>query len=136
MITSAYSKNSNSSGFNPILQNFTRWFVRQFSPKQCAEFSWLFVDRVLLIILLRRTIFETLKSPKLKYLETYSFQKNSAHRFEDHICTNNLERIFFEKAFQGLRAFFALQNFWFWSQFFPQKISFIVFFKCDYLSSI
>ena len=76
-------------------RNFAGWFVRQLSTKRWAEFSGFFVDRVLLIILLWRT----LKSPKLKYLETHLVKKNTAHRFEDHICTNKLKEFFFRKIF-------------------------------------
>ena len=47
-------------GFILSCRNFTRWFVRQFSPKRCAEFSF-FVDPVLLIILWWRRAFPNQK---------------------------------------------------------------------------
>ena len=50
--------------------------------------------------------FETVKSPKVKYLETLIFE-NSAHRFEDLIRTNKPEGFLFSKNFfQGHGAFF------------------------------
>ena len=47
-------------GFILSCRKFTRWFVRQFSPKRCAEFSF-FVDPVLLIILWWRRAFPNQK---------------------------------------------------------------------------
>ena len=47
-------------GFILSCRNFTRWFVRQLSPRRCAEFSF-FVDPVLLIILRWRRAFPNQK---------------------------------------------------------------------------
>ena len=78
--------------------------------------------------------FGALKSRKLKYLETHLFKKNSAHRFEDHICTNKLEEFFCRKCFfQRLAAFFTTAKPLIWASFFPTKNQFHTFFKCDYL---
>ena len=72
--------------------------------------------------------FGALKSRKLKYLETHLFKKNSAHRFEDHICTNKLEELFFENnLFQGLGVFFATEKPLILASFFQQKINFLLF---------
>ena len=115
-------------------RNFTRWFVRQLSPKQCVnclnflsiEFYWFYCEK---------QFFGTLKSPKLKYLENHPLKKIPAQRFEDHIRTNKLEEFFFSKNvfFKDLELFSRFQNHWFGRHFFPQKNNFVVFFKCDYL---
>ena len=54
-------------------------------------------------------------------------KKKSAHRFEDHICTNKLERL------QRLGAFFVTAKPQTWVSFFSTKYKFYTFFKCDYL---
>ena len=57
----------------------------------------------------------------------------SAHRFEDDICTNKLEEFFFRKMFFSRTwSFFHDNKTTVLSlTFFPQKIGFIRFFKCD-----
>ena len=95
-------------------RNFTRWFVRQLSPKQCVnclnflsiEFYWFYCEK---------QFFGTLKSPKLKYLENHPLKKIPAQRFEDHIRTNKLEEFFFSKNvfFKDLELFSRFQNHWF-----------------------
>ena len=78
-----------SSAFNPFLQKFYEMIREIIVSKLCTEFSWFFVDRVLLTTLLWRTTFR-----KRKYLETNLFLKKSAHH---HICTNVLKEILFQK---------------------------------------
>ena len=53
----------------------------------------------LLIILLWRRFFGTIKSRKVKILRLIYFGKISAHLFEDFICKNKLERFIFLKNF-------------------------------------
>ena len=61
-------------------------------------------------------------------------KKNTAHRFEDHICTDKLEKLFLKNFFfQGLGAFFTAVKRLIRASFLPQKINFKLFFKCDYL---
>ena len=130
VITSAYSKSSNSSGLILSCRNFTTWFVRQLSPKRCTEFSWSFVDQVFLIILLQRAIFRNLKiTQTLKYLETHLFKKISAQCFEDHIQIS-WKKFFFEKNFfQGLGAFFVIAKPLIWASFFSTQNLFYNFFQ-------
>ena len=56
-------------------------------------------------------------------------KKISAHRFEDLIYKNKLEEDFFFRKFflKDLYLFLQLQNHWFGSRFFPQKIILNVF---------
>ena len=64
MITSAYSKSSNSSGFNPILQKFYKMICEIIVFKTvCGILLVFFVNRILLIILWR-TIFRNCKITK------------------------------------------------------------------------
>ena len=100
MITSAYSKSSNSSGFNPILQKIYDVICEIIVCKMVCRIFLIvrrsnFVDN----FIVNSTFFGTLKSPKLKYLETHLFKKISAHRFEDHIYTSKLEKKIFRKFF-------------------------------------
>ena len=75
----------------------------------------------------------TVKSPKVKYLKAYLFQKKKSARFEDCICTSNLEGFFFfffffEKLFfQGLGAFMTTGKPLIWVSFFAQKINLYIF---------
>ena len=129
MITSAYSKSSNFSGFNTILQKFCMMICEiKLSTKRCTEFSWCLVDRVLVIILLWRAIFQNLYNYRnLNISRPVYLEKNSAHRFEDHICTKKLE-----EGLQGLGAFFTTAEPLIWTSFFSAN-NFTLFFKCGYL---
>ena len=122
MITSAYSKSSNFSGFNTMLQKFCMMICEiKLSTKRCTEFSWCLVDRVLVIILLWRAIFQNLYNYRnLNISRPVYLEKNSAHRFEGHICTKKLEEFFF--FFKDLELFWRLQNHWFGPHLFPQTV--------------
>ena len=115
-------------------RNFMRWFMR-LAVKRCVEFSWFFVDRVLLIILLWRTIFRNLKIPKLKYLKNHLFRRYLGTSFWWSYPHKWAGRVFF-LIFQGLGAFFATTELLFGPHFFHKKVNFVFFFKCDYLISI
>ena len=95
------------------------------SPKRYAEFPLFFVDRVLLMILLWRTIFRNLKSPKLKYLDTHFLKKNSAHRFERSYMHKQAGTIFFfskKNYLKDLEIFWRLQNHLLGPYFFHKKL--------------
>ena len=71
---------------------------------------------------------------KLNFLRPTYFLKISAHRFEDLICTNNLEGFFFEYCFFQVRgAFFTTTKSLIWASFFATKNNFILFSKDYYL---
>ena len=93
MITSAYSKSSNFSGFNPILQKFCDMICEV----TVYKIYWFFVNRA---------------STQISWKNIFLFEK---------------------KLFQRLGAFFLTAKPLIWASFFPQKIKFILFFKCDYL---
>ena len=96
VITSLYSKSSNSSGFNPILQKFYEMICEIIVSS--AEFFCFLVNPVLLIVLWRRTIFRSRKIASRISRPIY-FKKMYPHRFEDRICTNKLDAFFFRKTF-------------------------------------
>ena len=119
MITSAYCKNSNSSGFNPILQKFYEMICEIIFFKTVSGMFVIFCRSSSIV----KSNFRNLK--KLKYLEAHLFfKKYSTHRFEDHICTNKLENFF-----QGLAAFFATAKPLIWLSFsFHKKLILYIFF--------
>ena len=81
-----------------LILSWRNFKSQQLSPKKCVEFSWFFVVCILLIILLRRTNFRSLKPPKVKILwYWFCFKTTFAHRFEGFICTNKLARFFSQK---------------------------------------
>ena len=135
MITRVPSKSSKSSGFNLILQKFYKMICEIIVSKLWVEFSWFFVDRVLLIILWWKQFFGIKKSVKVKYLETHLFLKNFCTPFRRSYPYKSAGRIFFFKKcfFQGLGVFFTTATRLILASFFPQKNNFILFFKGDYL---
>ena len=48
---------------------------------------------------MNNVFFLTIKSPKVEYIETHLFLKNSAHCFKDLICANKLKGFFFKELF-------------------------------------
>ena len=65
--------------------------------------------------------FGNLKSQKHKYFENHLFKKTSAHRFQNHICTNELEEFFSKNLFKGLGAFFTTAKQLIWASCLPTK---------------
>ena len=72
-----------------------------------AELSWFSIVRVLLMIFRKEQFLGTIKSPKVKYLETHLFKKNSAHLFEDPIYKNKLGRLFSQVENHQFRCHFC-----------------------------
>ena len=137
MITSVYSKSSNSLGFNPILQKLYEMICEiTFSKTVCGIFLTFCRSSFINNFIAKNKFLKPWNHWNLNISRPIHFKKILHTVLKIISVQISWKEFFFEKAFQGLRAFFALQNFWFWSQFFPQKISFIAFFKCDYLSSI
>ena len=117
MITSAHSKSSNSSGFNPILQKFYEMICEMIVSKTvCRVFlifcRWSFINN----FMVKKNFLEPKNHRKLKISRSIYFKKISAHRSVDLIC------IFFTTAKPLI-----------WASFFSTKINFILFFKGDYL---
>ena len=107
MITRVPSKSSKSSGFNLILQKFYKMICEIIVSKLWVEFSWFFVDRVLLIILWWKNSFSELKNLQmLNISRPIYFKKILAHRFVGLCCTNKLEGSFFWKLFSRTWSFF------------------------------
>ena len=137
MIASVHSKSCNSSGFNPILQKFYEMICEMIVSKtMCGTF--LIFCRSSLInygIYCEEQLLGTLKSLKLKYLETHLFKKKFLHITLKIISAQIRWKNFFSGKFflEDLELFSQPQKQWFRAHFFPQKINFIPFFKCDYL---
>ena len=127
MITSAHSKNFNSSGFNPTLQKFDKTvlcdnclqnLVRNF-PDFCRS-------SLINNFAVKNSFSKPKNQQMLSILRIDYFKKISAHLFIVLICTNKLEGIFFQKFFfQGLGVFFTTATRLIWASFFStQRIFF------------
>ena len=131
MITSAYSKTSNSSGFNAILQKFCEMICEIIVYKTvCGIFLIFSRSSFINNFIVKNHFLRSWNHRNWNISRSIYYQKISAHSFEDDICTNKLEESFFQKTFfQVLETFLRLQNHWFEPHFFPQKINIILFFK-------
>ena len=120
MITSTYSKSSNSLGLNPILQKFHEMICEIIVSKKMSgifvvlwwKFFW------------NRKIIKTTNISKSFY-----FWKISANSFEDLICTNNLQGYFFFNFSQGLGAFYTNAKPLIWMLYFCTKYLILHFFE-------
>ena len=79
-ITSDFSKSSNSLGFNPILQEICEMICQViFSKTVCRIFLVICCSRFIINFVVKdffvKIFFGTVKSPKVKFLETHLFQK-------------------------------------------------------------
>ena len=100
MITSAYSKSSNSLGFSPILQKFYEMICEIIISKMVSRIFLFFCQSRFINNFMEKNNFSELQiHRKLNILKTIYFKKISAHHFEDLICTNRLDRFFFRKTF-------------------------------------
>ena len=136
MITSAYFKSSNSSGFNPILHKFCMMNCEIIVCKTVCRIFLIFWRSSFINNFIVKTNFSGPENHRnLNISRPIYLEKISTHRFEDHICTNQLEEFFFRKKiyFKELEIFSRLQNHWLGPHFFPQKKNFILFFKCGYI---
>ena len=135
MITSAHSKRSNSSGFNPILQKFCEMICEIIVSKMvCGIFLIFCRSRFINNSMVKNNFLEPKYHRKLDISRPIYFLKISAHCFLDLICTNKLDDFFLKKFFfQGLGAFFTTAKPLNWASFFSTKNNFILFFKNDYL---
>ena len=132
MIISAYSKSSNFSGFNLILQKCYEMICEIIiSNTVCGIFLFFCQSRFINNFMEKSNFSEPLK---LNISRLIYLKKISPYRFEDLICTNKLDGFFFRKTFfQGLGAFFMAEKQLIWAPFFSTKIYFIIFFKGNYL---
>ena len=134
MITSAHSKSSNSSGFNPILQKFYEMICEIIVSKTvCGIFLIFCRSSFINNFMAKNNFWEPKNHRKLNISRPIYFKKISTHRFIDLVCTNKLEDFLFLFFFQGLGAFSATAKPLIWASFFPTKNNFILFFKDDYL---
>ena len=91
-MTSFYSKTSTSLRSNLILQRFCEmiWDII-FSRTVCGYFLFFCRSRFINNFVANSIFFGTVKSPKVKYLETHLLQKSFRTLFWRLICTNKLE---------------------------------------------
>ena len=129
MITSAYSKSSNSLGFNPILQKFYDMIYEIIASKTlCGIFLIFCRSSFIDNFIVKSNFSEPWNHPTLNILRPIYFKKDSAHRFEDHICKNKLEKFFFWKIFfSRLGAFSVTAKPLIWASFFSHTIYFKFF---------
>ena len=100
MVTSPYSKSSNSSGFNSILQKFYEMICEIIASKTVGGIFLLFCQSSCINNFMEKNNFSELQNhQKLNISKPIYFEKISAHRFEDRICSNKLDGFFFQKTF-------------------------------------
>ena len=135
MITSAHSKSSNSSGFNPILQKFYKMICEIiFSKRICGIILTFCRSSFINNFMVKNSFSEPKNQWKLNNSKPVYFQKISALHFVGLICTNKPEGHFFDKFFcQGLGAFLTTARRLIWASFFTTKNNCILFFEGDYL---
>ena len=104
MITSAYSKCSNASGFNPILLKFYEMIYEIIISKTMCGIFLIFCPSSFINNFIVKNNFSDHR--KLNMSRPIYLKKISAHRFEDYICTNKLEEFFFEKIYFRDLSFF------------------------------
>ena len=98
MITSAYSKSSNSSGCNSILQKFYEMICEIIVYKTVRRIFLIFCQSSFITNFIVKNHFsEHWNHRNLNNSRPIYFKKFSAHHFEDSICTNKLEEFFFRK---------------------------------------
>ena len=107
-MTSAHSKTSNSSGFNPILQRFCKMICEIIVSKTlCGIFLIFCWSSFINNFMVRNSFSEPKNKRKLNISRAIYFEKISAHRFVVLICTNKREGFFFRKNFfSGTWSFF------------------------------
>ena len=142
-MTSAYSKSSNSSGFNPNLQNFYEMICETVVSKTVYRISWfVFFLSVEFYykIYCEEQFFGTLKLPKLKYPKTHLlfFKKNPHTVLKIMSPQISWKEFFSKKSFSRTWSFFRdCKITKLGLIFLPQKINYlIVFLNCDYFISI
>ena len=128
VITSAHSKSSNSSGFNPILQKFYE-IIREIivSKILCGIFLIFCLSSFISNFIVKNNFWEPQNHWNLNISITIYLKKISAHGFEDYTRTNKLEEFFFfffffkKVVFQRLGAFLATTKPLVWASFFSTK---------------
>ena len=120
VITSAYSKSSNSSEFNPILQRFCDMICEIIVSKTVWGIFLIFCRPSFLDNFIVKSNFsEPQNHPNLNFSRPICLKKISTHSFENHIYINKLQEIFFGKIFfQGLGAFLVTAEPLIWASFF------------------
>ena len=120
-----HSKNSNSSGFNPILQKFYKMICEVIVSKTVCGIFLIFCRSSFINHLMMKNSFSEPKSlRKLNISRSIYFKKISSHCFVGPLCTNKLGGwiFFFEKKFsQGLGAFLTTITRLIWVSFFSTK---------------
>ena len=100
MITSAHSKSSNSSGFNPILQKFYDMICEMIVSKTVwGIFLILCQSSFINNFMVKNNFWEPKNHRKLSISWPIYSKKVSTHRFVDLICTKQLEEFLFQKKF-------------------------------------
>ena len=127
VITTAHSKSSSSSGFNPIL----RIYKIIVSKTLCGIFFIFFRSSFINNFMVKNNFLEPKNHQNLNISRPIYFKKISAHRFVGLICTNKLEAVFFLKMWSFFRnckttnlCFIFFHKKWFYT---------VLYFKGDYL---
>ena len=131
VITNAYSKSSNSSGFNPILQKYYEMICEITASKtMCGIFLIFCQSSFINNFIVKDNFSEPLNHRNLNILRPIYLKKNQDIVLKIISAQINWKNFLFKKKiFEEL--FSWQQNHCFRSHFLQQKISFILFFECD-----
>ena len=132
MITRAYSKSSNSSGFNPILQDFCIMICEIIVYKTVSGIFLIFCRSGFInSFIVRSNFWEPQNHRNLNISRPIYLEKNFALGFEIISAQISCKNFFFFKhfSFKDLELFSGLQNHWFGAHFFPRRNNFILFFS-------
>ena len=129
VITSAHSKSSNSSGFNPILQKFYK-ICEIIASKTVCRIFLIFCRSSFINNFMVKNSFSEPKNQNQKISRyQFIFLKN-LHIVLEVLFVQINWKLFFESFFfQGLGAFFTTATRLIWELFFSQKNNFIIFFQ-------
>ena len=133
MITSAHSKSSHPSGFNPILQKLYEMICEIIVSKTiCGIYLIFYRSSFINNFMAKNNFLEPKNHQKLNVSKYIYFRKISAYRFVGLVLSVQIswKYIFFwKKFFQGLGAFFKTAKQIIWASFFHKKIILYFFFQ-------
>ena len=116
-------------GFNLILQKVYEMICEIIKSKTVGGIFLFFCQSRFINNFMEKNNFsESQNQQKLNISRNIHFKKMFGHRFEDLICTNKLDRYFFENHFfQRLGVFSTTEKPLIWAPFFPTKNYFYTF---------
>ena len=135
MITSVYSKRSNSSGFNSVLQKFYEMICQIIVSKTVCGIFLIFVRLRFISNFIVKVNFRNRNHQK--NVEVHLLSKSFHTQFWRFYLQKSAGRIFFKKNFcQGLGSFFKNAKLLTWRSLLLYQKQFYTFFNCNYIFNL